>query len=97
MSFLFMVSIAILTSPSAKAGSPPVTTIISIDLKKQTIAIRDPKHELPTVYLLSPATTVEIHGQGASIVQLSTGMLVRSIRLGSSVEPPQVLEDIDIP
>jgi len=89
--------IASVLTPALATADPSLNTITAIDLKKLTIEIQAPTHSLPTLYLLSSETTVEIHGEGASLSQLTTGMLVRSFRLGSSAEPPQVLEDIDIP
>lgn len=72
--------------------------ITAVDIKKGTLSLTHTteSNSITTKYLLDPNVTVEIGGQTASLKALKVGLHVHLFTLGSGMDDPAVITDLDL-
>jgi hypothetical protein len=70
--------------------------ITALDINKRTIELTRTAKGIKTSYILAPEVTIEINGKSSTIKNLKVGMHVHLCRVGSGMDEPQVIEDLDI-
>ena len=87
----------LVSADAKKSKLPDDRTLVSaIDLNKHTIDLTHESHGIKTTYAVAPDITVVIHGKPSAVKDLKIGMSVKQIQLGSGMDDPPILEEIDI-
>jgi hypothetical protein len=101
--FVVCFSLCLLGLPSAVLAAPVKDTppddrtlVSAIDLNKRTIDFTHQSHKITTTYALASDATIEISGKSVALKDVKIGMELHVIRLGSGMDDPPIIEDLDL-